>query len=482
MSGDSGRSAENVVKDAPKALTRLDKLDAAGTNANIRDVMSRYRSGGLSLKDVMGGLKSNVKGSKTGWNEAEARQRIATKGGGAVGAKRERLAQLEQVASQNPFAASALAGEKAQLQKDLDWETTAELERERKSAAEKDAEYGQQVEQDEVENQALQEQLVYDPTTGSMMAGEQVRGDPTLSKLFGDKGLMSRVDQEEQDLSKRGYSLQQEDHEAYGQTAGNLARMFGQQEQDIAASLASRGLAAAPSGAAGVAYSGLAGNKMEQLARAQTDVAQKRMQNTMQRVQQNRQMMQGLGQEYGNQQQNQYNRNLAGVQARRGGQVSTAGMTQQQQGMQQAQANAEFGQKEQTRTPDAGEVMGNLGTEMLGGLGGAVTGAIGQAAGAGLKAAIGSDIRIKKNVEDGDEMLEEMFEHMSPKKFEYKDPAKEGRGTFLGIMAQDLEKSKAGSEMVSDTKDGKRVHMNLGTILAGQGMLHDRLKKVEGRK
>jgi len=125
---------------------------------------------------------------------------------------------------------------------------------------------------------AAADMLAMSPVASQKFATEQVQNNPILGKLFGKGGAMDRADLEEQDLAKRGYSLKPEDYEAYGQASGDIARLFGQQEQNTAADLASRGLAAAPSGAAGVAYSGLQGNKNEQLAKAQTDIAQKRMQ------------------------------------------------------------------------------------------------------------------------------------------------------------------------------------------------------------
>lgn len=113
--------------------------------------------------------------------------------------------------------------------------------------------------------------------------------------LFGTGGLQEQLGKEQQDLSSRGYQLKPEDQEAYGQAAGNISRQFGQQEQDLSKTLARRGLGSAASGAAGAGFSGIAGNKNEMLARAQTDIAQKRMADTNQRLQQTRAQMQSLG-------------------------------------------------------------------------------------------------------------------------------------------------------------------------------------------
>lgn len=141
----------------------------------------------------------------------------------------------------------------------------------------------------------------YDKNMGAATKGVQ---DGALTKdLFGQGGLQSQLASEQQNLSSRGYELQPQDHEAYGQAAGDISRQFGQQEQDLSKMLARRGLGGASSGAAGAGFSGLAGNKNEMLAKAQTDIAQKRMADTTQRLQQTRNMMGQLSQ-YGTQSAN----------------------------------------------------------------------------------------------------------------------------------------------------------------------------------
>lgn len=127
------------------------------------------------------------------------------------------------------------------------------------------------------------------------LADKGVQESALTKDLYGEGGLQSQLASEGKDLASRGFSLQQPDHEAYGQVSGDVSRLFGQQEQAASQSLARRGLASAGSGAAGATFSGLAGNKNEMLAAAQTQIAQKRMADTQQRLQQNRQMQQSLG-------------------------------------------------------------------------------------------------------------------------------------------------------------------------------------------
>lgn len=95
-----------------------------------------------------------------------------------------------------------------------------------------------------------------------------------------------------------------------------------------------------------------------------------------------------------------------------------------------------------------------------------------------------SDKEEKKNIKLLKEKeLKEMLKDISPSKFEYKDENKEGagKGTFVGVMAQDLEKSKLTKDLVKDTKDGKKVDFGkaIGTILASQSVLNEEIEKIK---
>jgi len=105
-----------------------------------------------------------------------------------------------------------------------------------------------------------------------------------------------------------------------------------------------------------------------------------------------------------------------------------------------------------------------------------------QTVGTGISAAamFASDERVKEDVQDfsaGD-----FLDSLAPKKFKYKDPSKHGVGSQVGVMAQDLEKTEAGSKMVSQGQDGvKMVDYNKAgpAMLASMADLHKRLKKKE---
>lgn len=381
---------------------------------------------------------------------------------------------------------------------------------------------------------------------GSKIASEQVRNDPLSSGLFGAGGLQDRLGAEEQDLASRGYQLRPEDREAYGQAAGDIARLYGQQEQAGTQALARRGLAAGNSGAAGAMFSGLQGSKNEQLARAQTDIAQKRMADTTQRLQSTRNLMGQLGAQGQSALSNQFNRQLQGRQER-GDELYRAMTGEQAINNQNRQANEDaIGHKSKnigdawaegkysgtksgeadataswmkmggsssmgmsdennkTNVRDGSKaVQGLLSTanshdysspassgdsgksggnpmEMVSGLFG------GGSSGGG--ASMFSDENNKKNVHGGGPQIQLFLDSAQPHEYEYKDSVKDnplaGEGTYVSPMAQDLEKSPLGAEMVKDTPDGKVVDYGkgFGTLLAGLGDVNNRLKALEGKK
>lgn len=157
-----------------------------------------------------------------------------------------------------------------------------------------------------------------DPITGMDRATKYTQENALTKGVFGQGGVQSQLESEGKDLASRGFSLQKDDREAYGQTAGDISRLFGQQENQAAQSLARRGLGAGSSGAAGAMYSGLAGNKNEMLAKAQLNIAQKRMADTQQRLLQNRALQSQLAGQGSDLSNRQYQNQVEGRQRRIG--------------------------------------------------------------------------------------------------------------------------------------------------------------------
>ena len=214
---------------------------------------------------------------------------------------------------------------------------------------------------------------------------QDVQADPLLSRLYGSgaDSLTSRALQSQKDLSGRqGFSMQPEDYEAYGQAAGNIARQSGQQENQLAQMLASRGLASGASGAAGQAYTGLAGNKFEQLAQKQMQIAQNRMEMNRQRLNDANQLARGLGQDTQGAIGEAYGRNLARRQDAR----ATAGARLAQQQAQAADAQAKF-QSEQASQSSG--LLGGIGSGIMSGVTGGISGGVSSGVGGLTKGIFG---------------------------------------------------------------------------------------------
>lgn len=119
------------------------------------------------------------------------------------------------------------------------------------------------------------------------------QGQDSLAGIMGDVG---NVRGEERNLATRGFSMQPEDYEAYGQAAGNIAREGAAGDASLAQAMASRGLGT--SGMAGRAFAGRQGNKAEQMRQSQMQLAKQSMDTNMQRLMQARQFqIQLLGQQ-----------------------------------------------------------------------------------------------------------------------------------------------------------------------------------------
>lgn len=100
----------------------------------------------------------------------------------------------------------------------------------------------------------------------------------------------------------------------------------------------------------------------------------------------------------------------------------------------------------------------------------------------GGTALIGSDERIKTDVEDADGDIDEMLDKLVAKNYRYRD-AKYGDGPRVGIMAQDMESSRAGARVVRDVGGVKHLDVNaaISASLASAARLNKRLRKLEGK-
>lgn len=114
-------------------------------------------------------------------------------------------------------------------------------------------------------------------------------------------------------------------------------------------------------------------------------------------------------------------------------------------------------------------------------------GMLGQAAG-GLAAGLAfSDKNLKTDIKPGNasEMISEFIEPLDSYSYKYKSesmPGKQyGDKRFTSVMAQDLEKSRIGKNMVINTPEGKMVDYSkaVSPALAAIAELHKRVKRLE---
>lgn len=339
----------------------------------------------------------------------------------------------------------------------------------------------------------LSNQLATGATTGSKFASEQVQNNPILGSLFGKGGQLEGAEGKLNDLQSQGFELKPEDMTLYGQTSGNIARMFGAQGNQISQDLANRGLASAPSGAAGAMFSGLNGNQNEMLAQAQQGIMQQRFQNTMQQIGQQQNFINSLGQQAGNDINQQYGRQLSGANTQKQGLESAAGLQAgQNQGTNSANmAAANFNvANTPTNFMDAGI---QAGTDYLsGGMSGKtspnknsstnpqLTGNKVTAASTADDPAMYSDRRLKTDIVLVNAEIREMLDGLTPYSFRYSDKSLP-EGKHYGIMAQDLEGSAAGKSAVVGGPLGKAIDINkaVSLILASLANINTRLSALE---
>ncbi len=100
-----------------------------------------------------------------------------------------------------------------------------------------------------------------------------------------------------------------------------------------------------------------------------------------------------------------------------------------------------------------------------------------------------SDEETKTNVSPGKASIKEFLDKAKPYHYEYKDSEKDkpgrGLGEYVSPMAQDLEKTELGKDMVTEGPDGKKMvdyGKGFGAMLAGISSLNKRLEDLESRK
>jgi hypothetical protein len=173
--------------------------------------------------------------------------------------------------------------------------------------------------------------------------------------------------------------------------------------------------------------------------------------------------------------QNQYGQNLGAL----------TGINGQQLGAQQNAMQAALGQQ---------GILGgllNTGGALLGmsALRGGSSGGAPASSGGGYMGGSGygmqgsySDENLKTDIADGGDDIDAMLDGLVAKTYRYKDE-KHGVGARSGIMAQDLQRSRAGAAVVVPAPDGLALDPNkaISAMLASAARLNQRMRKLESR-
>jgi hypothetical protein len=91
-----------------------------------------------------------------------------------------------------------------------------------------------------------------------------------------------------------------------------------------------------------------------------------------------------------------------------------------------------------------------------------------------------SDKRLKTDVRPGGKDIDEMMDKITARTYRYKDEV-HGKGARVGVIAQDMERSKRGAAAVIELPAGKGLDVNvaLSAALAATARLNERLRRVE---
>jgi len=361
----SGNSGMQNLYNAPKYLS----------DPRMQDILSSYGSGKTSLADALASAKgSDYSAAQKAASDAYNQMWADNHAGKFNGPK-------------NQNGESAIDEAK--------WQAAQDRVQGLNAAAD-------QARQDAAGGMDRMNALFTNPLTGTKAATDQVMGNE-LFKPYIDygKGLIDQhgkvsgqLDEDRNSLMGRdeSYGLQDSDLKAYGQASDNISRQFAASDQGLAQMLADRGLSQAPSGAAMQAFSGQMGNKNEQLGQMQLQISQNRintarglandrMNADLQRSGQLQSGIQGMGQLSNQAVNDQFSRNMAGVQQYGQQNKDSLGAAKTAQDVQ----NEMFGQQQATKGPSFGDILGGMAT----GLGGAFSGGLGTSLGAGLGKKLG---------------------------------------------------------------------------------------------
>jgi len=424
--GGGGESAPNVIEPS-KAAKMMEKNALLSRDPKIAKLLSDYGTGAISLKDAMAAgqglaampdkqswlnerMGSGLEAKKAAWTDRDlfdqtAGSKFRTKDTGTGGKGLYK--------SKYDYGAGGEQGYTDEYRKWADERfkdsVTGDLNAQYDKLAQDNPYAGTE--------SMMMDLLTTNPLAAQRYGTDELKTNSLTSGIFGEGGFQDRLQESEKELTgitrgneksyqdllnqiqdQNNYKLTNEDQTAYGQASGDIARLAGQQDNEAMANLAARGLASGTSGAAGAMFSGIQGNKFEQLAKAQTTLADNRYQkaldtfrlrgdvlgnksntdlNNLNSTRTNVLNTGALGQTALS---NLFNRNAQGRQMNENSLGNAADKTLANQIAAQNQLNTQFSQEQGTKGFGVSDM---LGAAVGGGIG-AFTGGAGTAIGAGL--------------------------------------------------------------------------------------------------
>lgn len=308
MGGSDGTSAPQVETKTAAQIAQ-DRQARTQADPRVAKLLAQYGSGGLSLQDALaqaGTYGTNTAASRTKGSQAD------------IETAKQKLAAAQK--GQNDYQSLLARARAGDAKAAEEWTALDKSSYQGQSFARDIDTYNGQIKDlsqqivdpdNSLDLQTIQNLVATDPMAARKFSTDQVMSDPVFQKMYGAGGQQDKLfqdadknradivgadqqvadsdalinklngymDENRQALSGKddAYKLQDSDYAAYGEGSGNIARMFGQQEQGLAQALADRGLASSPNGVAASQFSGLYGNKMEQLGQLQRQISQDRV-------------------------------------------------------------------------------------------------------------------------------------------------------------------------------------------------------------
>lgn len=146
--------------------------------------------------------------------------------------------------------------------------------------------------------------------------------------------------------------------------------------------------------------------------------------------------------------------------------------------------DAEKKKRKAQQAQGAGAAIGGIIGAGMGSAAGPMGTAVGASAGSQIGSSLGSmysDEEKKENVKDIDDLdIDDFLQSLKPKSYDFKEG--EGKPGRIGVIAQEIEETPIGGQIVEDSESGKMLDVEnlLGAIVASLSRLEDKKKDKRG--